>query len=101
MNSHKFLIFIYFVKKKTLELGTTTACYFATIHANTALILAQEADRQNQRAFVGKVNMNVSSPVALQETLAETIAATEEFLRLFPVSDLVKPVITPRLDLFF
>lgn len=50
------------VIRRTLRSGTTTACYFGTNHRSGTLILAQEAVRQGQRAFVGKVSANCNVP---------------------------------------
>lgn len=43
--------------KKTLSCGTTTACYYATTHKQSSVILAETCARLGQRAFVGKVIM--------------------------------------------
>lgn len=39
-------------------MGTTTACYYASIHKEASLILAEKVALYGQRALVGKVNMN-------------------------------------------
>uniref|UniRef100_A0A8C7D8W2 Guanine deaminase n=1 Tax=Oncorhynchus kisutch TaxID=8019 RepID=A0A8C7D8W2_ONCKI len=57
------------VVKRTLRNGTTTACYFATIHTDASLLLGQIANDFGQRALVGKV------------------------INSYP---LVRPVVTPR-----
>lgn len=49
-------------QKRTLSYGTTLATYFATNHRQSTLVLAKEALRQGQRAFVGKVSSNCCSP---------------------------------------
>lgn len=49
-------------QRRTLDCGTTTACYFGTIHKNACKILADEALSFGQRAFIGKVAMNQYSP---------------------------------------
>ncbi|KPP57543.1 guanine deaminase-like, partial [Scleropages formosus] len=59
--------------KRTLKNGTTTACYFATIHTDSSLLLAEIADKFGQRALVGKVCMDVN--------------------KAYP---LVMPIVTPR-----
>ena len=48
------------VIRSTLENGTTTAAYFDTIFTDSTLILANQAQTQGQRAFVGKVNMDIN-----------------------------------------
>lgn len=59
------------VVKKTLSCGTTTACYFATIHKDSSVILAEVCKKLGQRAFVGKVNMDRNSPEGYIEASAE------------------------------
>uniref|UniRef100_A0A8C1QXN6 Guanine deaminase n=2 Tax=Cyprinus carpio TaxID=7962 RepID=A0A8C1QXN6_CYPCA len=61
------------VVRRTLKNGTTTACYFATIHTDASLLLGELADSFGQRALVGKVCMDCNSA--------------------YPN---VKPVVTPR-----
>ena len=36
----------------TLRNGTTTAAYFDTIYTDSSLVLAKEAEKQGQRAFI-------------------------------------------------
>lgn len=50
------------VVRQCLNMGTTTACYFATIHRSACEVLVKEVIRQGQRAFVGKVSMDQLSP---------------------------------------
>ena len=44
------------VVRSTLNHGTTTASYYATIDVDASLVLADVAENLGQRAFVGKVN---------------------------------------------
>ncbi|CAG5921594.1 unnamed protein product [Menidia menidia] len=87
------------VVKRTLRNGTTTACYFATIHTDASLLLGQIANDCGQRALVGKVCMDRNSSVkhykeTIQESQDETYRFIKEFLKKkYP---LVKPVVTPR-----
>lgn len=78
--------------------GTTTACYFATIHTEASLILADIIENRGQRGFVGKVNMDRNAPDYYIETTASSIADTKDFVELMLAreSKLVTPVITPR-----
>lgn len=46
------------VIKTTLNRGTTTAAYFASIHKESTVVLAEAAKQYGQRAFIGKVNMD-------------------------------------------
>ncbi|NXT20323.1 GUAD deaminase, partial [Syrrhaptes paradoxus] len=75
------------VVRRTLKNGTTTACYFATIYTDTSLLLAEIIDKFGQRAFVGKVCMDLNDSVPqYKEITAESVQETER----------VQPVITPR-----
>uniref|UniRef100_A0A3B5MRA6 Guanine deaminase n=1 Tax=Xiphophorus couchianus TaxID=32473 RepID=A0A3B5MRA6_9TELE len=77
------------VVKRTLRNGTTTACYFATIHTDASLLLGQIADF-GQRALVGKVCMDRNDAV---KCYRETSEESQEETYQYP---LVKPVVTPR-----
>lgn len=87
------------VVKRTLRNGTTTACYFATIHTDASLLLGQIAHDFGQRALVGKVCMDRNNSVkhykeTSQESKEETSRFITEFLKKkYP---LVKPVVSPR-----
>ncbi|XP_072017287.1 guanine deaminase-like [Amphiura filiformis] len=89
------------VVETTLKVGTTTACYYATIHKHASLRLAEIAANLGQRAFVGKVNMDTFSPDYYLETTQESIRDTEWFIE--QVRELncprVNPIITPRFAL--
>uniref|UniRef100_A0A1B6M2E7 Guanine deaminase n=1 Tax=Graphocephala atropunctata TaxID=36148 RepID=A0A1B6M2E7_9HEMI len=89
------------VIESTLENGTTTAVYFATIHLQSSIELAKCAHNKHQRAFVGKVNMDSNCPLSLQEDLKRSIKDTTLFIKAVTSlnSDLVKPIITPRFAL--
>ncbi|XP_034004557.1 guanine deaminase [Trematomus bernacchii] len=90
------------VVKRTLRNGTTTACYFATIHTDASLLLAQIANDFGQRALVGKVCMDRNNSVkhykeTYQESQDETCRFIAELLnKKYP---LVRPVVTPRFAL--
>ena len=84
--------------RSTLDAGTTTAVYFATIHKDTSVLLADICSKMGQRAFVGKVNMDRNSPENYcedtEDSLADTVAFVDSVARLG--SELVTPMITPR-----
>ncbi|KAF3850735.1 hypothetical protein F7725_012507, partial [Dissostichus mawsoni] len=90
------------VVKRTLRNGTTTACYFATIHTDASLLLAKIANDFGQRALVGKVCMDSNNSVkhykeTNQESQDETCRFIAELLnKKYP---LVRPVVTPRFAL--
>ncbi|KAM8960564.1 guanine deaminase [Pelodytes ibericus] len=87
------------VVMRTLRNGTTTACYFATIHTDASILLADIANQYGQRAFIGKVCMdsNATYPNYI-ESSEESIEETERFVEVLNNKnyDRVKPIITPR-----
>ncbi|KAM9465251.1 guanine deaminase-like isoform 1-T1 [Salvelinus alpinus] len=90
------------VVKRTLRNGTTTACYFATIHTDASLLLGQIADDFGQRALVGKVCMDTNNFVPhYRETPEESHDETNRFISemLKKKYPLVRPVVTPRFAL--
>lgn len=88
------------VVKRSLNVGTTTASYFASIDVKSSIVLAEACRCLGQRAFVGKVTMDCDSPDYYIEKGAEEALKNErEFLRLFghtEKTDLVHPILTPR-----
>ncbi|MGB3389919.1 MAG: guanine deaminase [Pseudaminobacter sp.] len=84
--------------------GTTTAVYFATIHMEASLALAEICLQKGQRAFVGKVAMD--DPDQCPDTYRDASAAAaiaemksfiERVQALSAGEDaLVRPIITPR-----
>lgn len=88
--------------RRLLANGTTTAVYFATIHGPSSLNLAQTCLRLGQRAFVGRVAMDLAEgcPDDYRDADAETsVADTAAFIsavRALPGNGLVEPIITPR-----
>ncbi|KAF6327359.1 guanine deaminase [Rhinolophus ferrumequinum] len=90
------------VVRRTLKNGTTTACYFGTIHTDSALLLAEITDKFGQRAFVGKVCMDMNNTVPeYKETTEESLKETERFVSeiLKKNYSRVKPIVTPRFAL--
>ncbi|XP_031624206.1 guanine deaminase [Contarinia nasturtii] len=89
------------VVRRTINCGTTMASYFATNHKDSSLILAYEATKQGQRAFVGKVCSNNASPDYYIEKTADSLRDTETFINdvLNLNNPLVRPIITPRFAL--
>ncbi|XP_028312848.1 guanine deaminase-like [Gouania willdenowi] len=91
------------VVKRTLRNGTTTACYFATIHTDASLLLGQIANDLGQRALVGKVCMDRNDSAKTyketsQESQEETLRFIKELLeKKYPR---VSPVVTPRFALY-
>ncbi|XP_012280211.1 guanine deaminase [Orussus abietinus] len=86
------------VVKRTISVGTTTACYFASLYGESSKILGQKAAQYGQRAFIGKVNMNNPHENGYFESTTESVSKTLEFIQAINEigSSLVKPIITPR-----
>jgi len=84
--------------RTTLSCGTTTACYFATIHREATVALGKICVKEGQRALIGKVCMDRNSPEDYCETTAAALNSTELTAQsiLSLNSELVRPVITPR-----
>lgn len=84
--------------------GTTTVLYFATVHKEASILLAQICVEKGQRGLVGKVVMDnpEENPDFYRDTDTKTaLADTEEFI--LAVQELgetskqgVYPVVTPR-----
>lgn len=84
--------------------GTTTALYFATVHKEASLLLAEICGKKGQRGLVGKVVMDdpTQSPVYYRdESTQSALSDTEQFI--LDVKELGKrfkqglyPVVTPR-----
>ncbi|XP_028372467.1 guanine deaminase [Phyllostomus discolor] len=90
------------VVRRTLKNGTTTACYFATIYTDSSLLLAEITDKFGQRAFVGKVSMDMNDTFPeYKETTEESIEETERFVSEMLQKNYprVKPIVTPRFGL--
>lgn len=89
------------VVARTLSCGTTLASYFATNHKSSSLILAEAAAALGQRALIGKVCSDSSSPDYYIEKTDESLRDTEDFIKaiLELNNALVKPIVTPRFAL--
>ena len=84
--------------------GTTTSLYFATVHKEASLLLAEICAKKGQRGLVGKVVMDdpEQTPEFYRDADTKTaLADTEEFI--LAVKELAKstkqgvyPVVTPR-----
>lgn len=86
---------------RTLSHGTTTACYYATIHVPATNLLADVCQSRGQRAFVGRPCMDRMAPDYYRDEDAETIlrdsiAVIDHIKHIDPDFDLVTPIITPR-----
>ncbi|KAF8969631.1 hypothetical protein BDZ97DRAFT_1902411 [Flammula alnicola] len=95
------------VVRRVIDAGTTTCCYYGTIHLEATKVLAEIVHAFGQRAFVGKCNMNHDSPSYYIEPSADaSIQATREFITYIRAlskpstsssqEPLVQPILTPR-----
>ena len=90
--------------KNTLNHGTTTAMYFATVDREPSVLLAKICGEAGQRGLVGKVVMDdpAANPdfcrdQSAEEAVAETEKFIDEVLNIQERYDQkVYPVITPR-----
>ncbi|CAE6472336.1 unnamed protein product [Rhizoctonia solani] len=88
------------VVDRVLNSGTTTCCYYGTLHLEATETLAKIVHNKGQRAFVGKCNMNRNSGSYQEDSTAQSIERTQKLISsiraLSPNSPLVHPVLTPR-----
>lgn len=90
--------------KRHISFGSTTCCYYATIHLESTKVLVEVIKELGQRAYVGKVNMDRNSPDNLREESAEqSLKETEDLIKYMLAdrsdhtdSGRIKPIITPR-----
>ena len=90
--------------KNTLNHGTTTAAYFATVDTEPSVLLAKICGELGQRGFVGKVVMDdpVGNPeFCRDQSPMAAVEETERFIQeVLKIKDRYKqkvyPVITPR-----
>ena len=88
---------------KTLNNGTTTIAYYATIGKKSTELLAKLCLEMGQRAFVGKVCMDVNAPDYYSETHSECIQDNKDLImsirdmnRKYHKDKFVEPILTPR-----
>lgn len=90
------------VVARTLSHGTTTACYYATIHVPATNLLADICHSRGQRAFVGRVCMDspLSPEYYRDESAATSLQHTKDCIShiksIDPSYSLITPIITPR-----
>ncbi|KAI8989696.1 guanine deaminase [Trametes punicea] len=94
------------VIKRTIDYGSTTCCYYGTLHLEGTKALAEVIHKYGQRAFVGKCNMDRNSPEYYVEPSASaSLDATRALIahiRSLPAphdgrgEPLVRPILTPR-----
>jgi guanine deaminase len=70
------------VVTRVINSGTTTCCYYGTLHKEATEILASICHKKGQRAFIGKVCMDRNAVPEYQEkSAAISINDTKEFIR--------------------
>ncbi|KAJ1300603.1 hypothetical protein OPQ81_002257 [Rhizoctonia solani] len=89
------------VVDRVLNSGTTTCCYYGTLHREATEVLAKIVHNKGQRAFVGKCNMNRNSGSYQEDSTSQSIENTKKLITsiraLSPASSrLVHPILTPR-----
>lgn len=86
------------VVQRLLANGTTTACYFGSLHLEGTIELAKTVLKHKQRALVGKVSMNLKNDAGYYNETTTELDQVEKFVQtiLSYKNDLVQPVITPR-----
>lgn len=86
------------VVDRLLKNGTTTSCFYGTIHLEACKRLFNVMVKKGLRGFVGKVCMDRNSPEFYVESTKDSIASTIEFIKycLESKSTLVAPIVTPR-----
>ncbi|KAL5490342.1 hypothetical protein ACEPAI_5175 [Sanghuangporus weigelae] len=87
------------VVRRFIAFGTTTCCYYGTLHLESTKVLADIILKFGQRALVGKCNMDRNCPDHYREPSAEdSLKSTKELIAYIRSlnSDLIYPVLTPR-----
>ncbi|CCE66157.1 hypothetical protein TPHA_0O01900 [Tetrapisispora phaffii CBS 4417] len=85
------------IVKRTLSHGTTTACYYTTIHASSAKIMAQICSKLGQRAMIGKVCMDLNSPdFYTEKNVNDSLKSTLDVVD-YIFNEIKKPIILPVL----
>lgn len=89
------------VVRRLINNGTTTACYFGSLHLEGTLELVKCVIKHNQRALVGKVSMNVKNDAGYYNDTSVELEQVKTFVDkvLEYKNELVEPVITPRFAL--
>lgn len=92
------------VVRRIVNSGTTTCCYYGSLHLEATKVLARLVHAAGQRAFVGKCNMNWNCPPnyiepSVKESVDTTLALLkyiEELPKAACGETLLHPILTPR-----
>ncbi|KAF9558011.1 Metallo-dependent hydrolase [Agrocybe pediades] len=99
------------VIRRTIDCGTTTACYFGSLHFEATKILAKVVHDHGQRAFVGKCNMDRKDDpkqTYFEDSTEDSLNQTKELISYIrglskhshdKHNGLVQPILTPRFAL--
>jgi guanine deaminase len=81
--------------RRTLQHGTTTASYLATVHLDSTKELCKLIAAVGQRVHVGRVHMDHEQTAA---TTQQTVEETRTFIKFVRdmKNDLIEPVVGPR-----
>ncbi|THH30367.1 hypothetical protein EUX98_g3820 [Antrodiella citrinella] len=93
--------------RRIIDNGTTTCCYYGSLHLEGTKVLADIVHNFGQRAFVGKCNMDRNSPdyyveASSQDSVLHTLELITHIRSLAPSAGgspsnaLVQPILTPR-----
>lgn len=69
-------------QRRLLTNGTTTACYFGSLHLNGTMELVKSAIKLKQRALIGKVSMNVKNDSGYYNNTETEVDGSTEFVEL-------------------
>ena len=90
------------VVDSTLSHGSTTCCYYATLHNKSTKLLAKLCLQAGQRAFIGRVCMDsgVQPDYYRDESVEAAIEGSKEVIaycrEIDPEGRIVRPILTPR-----
>ncbi|KAF5391284.1 hypothetical protein D9757_001998 [Collybiopsis confluens] len=95
------------VVKKFIASGTTTCCYYGSLHLDSTKTLADIVHSLGQRALIGKCNMDTHCPsYYIEESADASVKDTHSFIAHVqslspgpsndPNNPLIFPVLTPR-----
>ena len=89
------------VIRHTLRSGTTTACYYTSVHAAASKAMCDLMLEVGQRGLVGKTCMDRSSPASLCETVESCVEGSRQLIEHISQlgSPLLSPILTPRFAL--
>lgn len=70
----------YSFQRRLLNNGTTTACYFGSLHVSGTMELVKHTVKLRQRALIGKVSMNVKNKSGYYNDTRREVDDTEIFI---------------------